>query len=186
MGEARPLRRGGAGGLGRGVAGDERGRRPGHDPTRDVPGRRARRRFRERPAVRVLGAAETAARVGSGAYAGSLFDARAGTIQPLAYARGLARAAIAAVHAATGMVICPHTAVGFHAACLRRGDPATPMVVLATAHPAKFPDAVEAACGVRPALPPRMADLFERPERVTRVPDDLAVLEAVVGAERVA
>ena len=97
------------------------------------------------------------------------------------------RAAIAAVHAPTGMVICPHTAVVFHAACLRRGDPATPMVVLATAHPAKFPDAVEAACGVRPALPPRMADLFERPERVTRVPDDLAALEAVIGgAERVA
>ena len=90
------------------------------------------------------------------------------------------RAAIAAVHAATGMVICPHTAVGFHAACLRRGDPATPMVILATAHPAKFPDAVEAACGIRPALPPRMADLLDRPERVTRVPDDLAAIEAVV------
>ena len=104
----------------------------------------------------------------------------------IAHLGSQAAQAIAAVHAATGMVICPHTAVGFHAACLRRGDPATPMVVLATAHPAKFPDAVEAACGVRPALPPRMADLFERPERVTRVPDDLAVLEAVVGAERVA
>ena len=52
---------------------------------------------------------------------------------------------------------------------VRRGDPAVPMVVLATAHAAKFPDAVEAACGVRPALPPRMADLMTRPERVTRV-----------------
>ena len=58
-----------------------------------------------------------------------------------------------------------------------------PMVVLATAHPAKFPDAVEAACGIRPALPPRMADLMERPERITRVPDDLKAIEAVVGGE---
>ena len=56
-----------------------------------------------------------------------------------------------------GEVVCPHTAVGLHAARVRRGDPAVPMVVLATAHPAKFPDAVEAACGVRPALPPRLA-----------------------------
>ena len=56
-------------------------------------------------------------------------------------------AAIAATYRATGEVVCPHTAVGLHAARARRGDPAVPMVVLATAHPAKFPDAVEAACG---------------------------------------
>ena len=66
-------------------------------------------------------------------------------------------AAIAATCRATGEVVCPHTAVGLHAARARRGDPAVPMVVLATAHPAKFPDAVEAACGVRPALPPWLA-----------------------------
>ena len=82
-------------------------------------------------------------------------------------------------------MICPHTAVGVHAARVRRGDPAVPMVVLATAHPAKFPDAVEAACGVRPELPPRMADLFARPERVTHVPNDLAAIEEVIGREPV-
>ena len=54
------------------------------------------------------------------------------------------------------------------------------MVTLATAHPAKFPDAVEAATGIRPALPPHMADLFERSERVQRVPNDLAALEALI------
>jgi threonine synthase len=54
------------------------------------------------------------------------------------------------------------------------------MITLATAHPAKFPDAVEAAMGVRPALPPRMADLFDRPERVTRVGNDLAALQAII------
>lgn len=85
--------------------------------------------------------------------------------------------------ARTGKVICPHTAVAIHAAKARRGDPAVPMVVLATAHAAKFPDAVEAACGVRPALPPSMADLFDRPERVTQVPNDLAAIEALVAGE---
>ena len=91
-------------------------------------------------------------------------------------------AAIKAIRAATGEVICPHTAVAVHAAAVRRGDPAVPMVVLATAHPAKFPDAVEAASGIRPPLPPRMADLMTRPERITRVPNDLAAIKAVVGS----
>ena len=48
-----------------------------------------------------------------------------------------------------------------------------------------FPDAVEAASGIRPTLPPRMADLFDRDERVTRVPNDLAALQALV-RERIA
>ena len=56
------------------------------------------------------------------------------------------------------------------------------MITLATAHPAKFPDAVEAATGERPSLPPRMADLFEREERVTRAPNDLKALQDIVRA----
>jgi threonine synthase len=80
----------------------------------------------------------------------------------------------------TGLLVDPHTAVGLVAAAANRGDPAVPMVTLATAHPAKFPDAVEAACGVRPPLPPRMADLYNRDERVTVVPDDLAAVEALI------
>jgi threonine synthase len=92
-------------------------------------------------------------------------------------------ATIADVHRTTGEVICPHTAVGVHAARQRRGDPAVPMVVLATAHAAKFPDAVAAASGVRPALPPRLADLMRRPERVTPVPNDLRAIEDVIGRE---
>ena len=55
-----------------------------------------------------------------------------------------------------------------------------PMITLATAHPAKFPDAVEAATGHRPPLPPRMADLYDRPERMTAVANDLAALEALI------
>jgi threonine synthase len=95
------------------------------------------------------------------------------------------RAAIAATYRATGAVVCPHTAVGIHAARVRRGDLAVPMVVLATAHPAKFPDAVEAACGVRPALPPWLSDLMTRPERVTRVANDAEAIKDVIGRETV-
>ena len=94
-------------------------------------------------------------------------------------------ATIAAVAELTGQVLDPHTAVGVKAAADARGDPAVPMVVLGTAHAAKFPDAVEAACGRRPALPPRLADLMTRPERLTRVPNDLAVIQGLIreGAE---
>ncbi len=71
------------------------------------------------------------------------------------------------------ILIDPHTAVGVHAAraALKR-DPATPVIALATAHPAKFPDAVETATGVRPPLPPHLGDLLSRPERVARLPND--------------
>ena len=54
------------------------------------------------------------------------------------------------------------------------------MVVLGTAHPAKFPDAVERACGVRPALPERLAGLMDLPEHVTSLPNDLALVQDFV------
>lgn len=85
---------------------------------------------------------------------------------------------------ATGELLCPHTAVGVHVAEAMR-DPAVPMITLATAHPAKFPDAVEAATGIRPPLPPRMADLYDRPERLTRIGNDLAAIESLI-RERIA
>lgn len=84
---------------------------------------------------------------------------------------------ITASLAETGELLCPHSAVGVKVAD-EHLDAATPMITLATAHPAKFPDAVEAATGIRPQLPARMADLFVRPERVTRVPNDLEALKA--------
>ena len=55
-----------------------------------------------------------------------------------------------------------------------------PVVTMATAHPAKFPDAVERATGIRPALPDHLADLFDRPERTETIPNDLAVVEDFV------
>lgn len=87
-------------------------------------------------------------------------------------------AAIADFHARTGEVLCPHSAIGAKIGDEMQGDVA--MITLATAHPAKFPAAVEAACGVNPPLPPHMADLFDRKERVTRVAGDLAAVEAVI------
>jgi threonine synthase len=87
-------------------------------------------------------------------------------------------AMIARARAEMGELLCPHSAVGVHVAQDFLG--ATPMVTLATAHPAKFPDAVEAATGLRPALPARMADLFERPERMTRVENDLTAIETLI------
>ena len=72
----------------------------------------------------------------------------------------------------TGHLIDPHSAIGVAAGRARRRDETVPMVALATAHAAKFPDAVERATGVRPGLPPRLADLFEREERYDVLPND--------------
>jgi threonine synthase len=89
-------------------------------------------------------------------------------------------ATMADVHRRTGVLVDPHTAVGVAAARAWPAPPGVKVVCLATAHPAKFPDAVEAATGVRPALPARLADLADRPERVTRVPADLRAVRAAV------
>jgi threonine synthase len=90
-------------------------------------------------------------------------------------------AEIGRVHADTGILIDPHTATGT-AAARRLGavTPGTPVVTLATAHPAKFPDAVERATGVRPSLPAHLADLFDRPERTQTLPNDLAAVQRFV------
>ena len=87
-------------------------------------------------------------------------------------------AQIAASFKATGQVICPHGAVGVKVAEEHLGD--VPMITLATAHPAKFPAAVKEACGQDAPLPPHMADLFDRDERVTRVPNDLGALMTLI------
>lgn len=80
-----------------------------------------------------------------------------------------------------GYLLDPHTAIGVGAARQAlKHDSATPMIVLGTAHPAKFPAAVKAASGIEPALPAHLADLMERKERVTLLPNDLGKIEAFV------
>ena len=93
------------------------------------------------------------------------------------------RAAITQYNTSHGELLCPHSAVGVQVAKDHLGP--TPMITLATAHPAKFPAAVEAATGIHPPLPPRMADLYDRPERVTRVANDMAALQGLI-KERIA
>jgi threonine synthase len=92
------------------------------------------------------------------------------------------KAIIAETYERTGVIVDPHTAVGLGAAAACRRDPGIPMISLATAHPAKFPDAVEAAIGIRPALPPRLADLFDRPERFDSLPNDLDAVRSYIDA----
>ena len=81
----------------------------------------------------------------------------------------------------SGYLLDPHTACGVVAA-EKAGGGAAPRIVLATAHPAKFPDALQAITGERPALPPRLASLMHDPERITSLPNDLAAVERFVAS----
>jgi threonine synthase len=95
---------------------------------------------------------------------------------------------IARTRARSGILLDPHGAIAVAAAeaALRRKDMeedgATPMVALATAHPAKFPDAVERATGIRPALPAALGDLLERRERLVVLPNDLGRVKGFIRA----
>jgi threonine synthase len=88
------------------------------------------------------------------------------------------------LHRRTGMLIDPHSAIGVAAAEAMRKDRSVPVVALATAHPAKFPDAVEQATGVRPALPAHLANLLSRRERYDVLPPDLGKIQDYVLAHR--
>jgi len=89
------------------------------------------------------------------------------------------REAIAAFHRQTGRIIDPHTAVGM-AAAAKLGQAPAPVVVLSTAHPAKFPDAVRQAIGSAPPVPPRLAGLMDRPERVEDLAADPALIKRFI------
>ncbi|OYX52166.1 MAG: threonine synthase [Sphingomonas sp. 32-66-10] len=91
--------------------------------------------------------------------------------------------AMAWAHARADEILDPHTAIGLAAAQRVALPPHVPIVTLATAHPAKFDDAVERATGIRPTLPARVGDLFDREERYDVLP---ATFEAITGyvAER--
>ncbi|CAB4598608.1 unannotated protein [freshwater metagenome] len=85
------------------------------------------------------------------------------------------------VYEHSGMLLDPHTAVGVKVA-REYAEDGIPMLTMATAHPAKFPDAVERATGERPALPPHLANLFDLPEHTSALPNDLAAVQAFVAA----
>ena len=89
-------------------------------------------------------------------------------------------AEISRLYATTGYLADPHTAIGIAAARAHPCAGGVPIVAMATAHPAKFPDAMQRATGERPALPARMADLFGRPEKFTVLPNDLPAIESAI------
>jgi threonine synthase len=91
-------------------------------------------------------------------------------------------ATIRSVYEDFDMLIDPHTAVGVKVA-REFAEDGIPMLTMATAHPAKFPDAVERATGIRPGLPEHLSNLFDLPEFTTQLPNDLAIVEAFVAAQ---
>ena len=91
-------------------------------------------------------------------------------------------ATIAEVYAQCGEILDPHTAIGVRAARECRRSMSTPMITLGTAHPVKFPDAVRKAGVQEPELPPHLADLFEREERCTVLPNSLTDIQQFVAA----
>lgn len=83
------------------------------------------------------------------------------------------------LHDNSGYLADPHTAIGL-AAGRKAQEPGIPMIVAATAHPAKFPDAVRKATSIDPALPPHLADLFSREERYETLANELNIIEDAV------
>lgn len=85
-------------------------------------------------------------------------------------------ATIRTTFASSGKLLDPHTAVAYSVA-RNHSDRSAPMITLSTAHPAKFPDAVEKACGIYPALPPSLQSLMHRPEHFETVPNDIEAVK---------
>jgi threonine synthase len=90
---------------------------------------------------------------------------------------------IAVTFNTTGELLDPHTAIGLAAGKKTRKNKTTPLVVLATAHPGKFPNAVKEASGVFPELPPHLKDLFSRPERFDICANDVSKVKAYIDAK---
>jgi threonine synthase len=89
-------------------------------------------------------------------------------------------AAIRAAWRESGDLIDPHTAVAVAVSEHASASPNVPNIVLSTAHAAKFPDAVQAACGTRPALPAYLGSLMTKPEKITPMPNDRVELERFI------
>jgi threonine synthase len=90
--------------------------------------------------------------------------------------------AITTAHRDYGYLMDPHTAVAFHAWQTLKNELEGPVVIMGCAHPAKFPDAVEKATGIRPHLPVSLTDLYERPERYTVVPNDINAIRTFIAS----
>lgn len=98
------------------------------------------------------------------------------------------KAEIRSTYQQTGMVIDPHSAVGLAGARQARASGLvsrdTPIISLACAHPAKFPDAVQSSCGIYPELPEHLADLMQRDDVMLTAENDMEAVQALMRAER--
>lgn len=90
-------------------------------------------------------------------------------------------ATISAVYNTNQYLLDPHSAVGVHVARSQKNI-FSPMVTLATAHPAKFPGPVKAASGIDPQLPAWLANLFDLPERLDVLDNDQLAVEEFIRA----
>ncbi len=93
------------------------------------------------------------------------------------------KAMIVQVLKETGELLDPHSAIGVAAGRAKRGGNKTPMIALATASPAKFPNAVKSATGLHPELPPHMADLFDRKEKIDLLENNLKQVRSYIIAK---
>ena len=91
---------------------------------------------------------------------------------------------IAKISSEQNVLIDPHTAIGIETAFEMSSKLSHPIVSLATAHPAKFPDAAKKAVGQIPALPPSLSDLYERKENFTVLPNELDILQDFICAKK--
>lgn len=133
-----------------------------------------------RDAALTRGLFEDFARLGRMTLPGDLLTALRREVSAVSISEAETALEIKRTHAETGRVVCPHTAVALHAA--RRMDPdAGPVVALSTAHPAKFPDAVEAALGFAPERPPQLESLEGRAEVFETVDPTLDAVLAAIG-----
>ncbi len=134
-----------------------------------------------RDGARVAAAMDEFASTGTFAVEGAALDEARRLFEGHRFDDDGTKAVIKTIKEETGTLIDPHSAVGVAAARDAGLEAGVPVVSLATAHPGKFPDAVEQATGVRPALPERLAGLMERPERFETLPDDLGTIEDHIG-----
>jgi threonine synthase len=138
----------------------------------------------DRDGDRVRGLMDGFAQSGAFAVPGSILDKANGKFSGLRTSESETARTIDRVLRETGDLIDPHTAVGLHAAGVARQTglvaAETPLITLSTAHPAKFPAAVEQSCGRTPEMPAKLAMLMDLPERFDVLPHDLSAVQTYI------
>ena len=142
----------------------------------------------DRDGARVAGLMQQFAQTGNFAVAEDVLQTALSTFSGFCLDDEGTKTEIKTTYEETGMIVDPHSAVGLAAARNARSSGLvsadTPIISLACAHPAKFPDAVYSACGVYPGLPDHLSDLMEREEVMLKADNDMAAVQALLRTER--